>query len=414
MLIADFHIHSKYSRACSENLTLENIDLYANKKGLDILGTGDMTHPKWFNEIKNKLKEKEGEKGIYELKENPHVRFVLSTELALVFEKDKKIRKIHIVVLAPSIEVLEKINNELSRYGNLAIDGRPTLNISGAEIIDLFKSISNDIFVFPAHAWTPWFGVFGSKSGFDSLKEAFDERYKEIYAIETGLSSDPPMNWRISSLDDIALISNSDAHSLENLGREANMFDLEKISYINIISSIKNKTFYGTLEYYPEEGKYHFDGHRNCNVELAPKDAIKMNNICPICKKPLTLGVLHRIEDLADRDVGYIPKNAKPFKHIIPLLELISYVSNKNKYSKVVRDSYNYLITQYKNEINLLLNADLDSIKSFNEDLAKALYNIRNDKVNVIPGYDGVFGRIDPLNRLNKKETFYDKQRKLF
>ncbi len=414
MLIADFHIHSKYSRACSENLTLENIDLYANKKGLDILGTGDMTHPKWFNEIKNKLKEKEGEKGIYELKENPHVRFVLSTELALVFEKDKKIRKIHIVVLAPSIEVLEKINNELSRYGNLAIDGRPTLNISGAEIIDLFKSISNDIFVFPAHAWTPWFGVFGSKSGFDSLKEAFDERYKEIYAIETGLSSDPPMNWRISSLDDIALISNSDAHSLENLGREANMFDLEKISYINIISSIKNKTFYGTLEYYPEEGKYHFDGHRNCNVELAPKDAIKMNNICPICKKPLTLGVLHRIEDLADRDVGYIPKNAKPFKHIIPLLELISYVLNKNKYSKVVRDSYNYLITQYKNEINLLLNADLDSIKSFNEDLAKALYNIRNDKVNVIPGYDGVFGRIDPLNRLDKKETFYDKQRKLF
>ena len=414
MLIADFHIHSKYSRACSENLTLENIDLYANKKGLDILGTGDMTHPKWFNEIKNKLKEKEGEKGIYELKENPHVRFVLSTELALVFEKDKKIRKIHIVVLAPSIEVLEKINNELSRYSNLAIDGRPTLNISGAEIIDLFKSISNDIFVFPAHAWTPWFGVFGSKSGFDSLKEAFDERYKEIYAIETGLSSDPPMNWRISSLDDIALISNSDAHSLENLGREANMFDLEKISYINIISSIKNKTFYGTLEYYPEEGKYHFDGHRNCNVELAPKDAIKMNNICPICKKPLTLGVLHRIEDLADRDVGYIPKNAKPFKHIIPLLELISYVLNKNKYSKVVRDSYNYLITQYKNEINLLLNADLDSIKSFNEDLAKALYNIRNDKVNVIPGYDGVFGRIDPLNRLDKKETFYDKQRKLF
>ena len=416
MLISDFHVHSKYAYACSEQLNIKNIDNAAKEKGIDLLGTGDFTHPLWIKEIKDELSE--SEEGIYESKSSgTGTRFILSSEVCTVFggDKDQKsifdksgsVRKIHNCILAPSIEIAEAINSFLSEHGSLVGDGRPILSISAEELVEGIRSISNDAFIFPAHAWTPWFGVFGSMSGFDSLKMAYGNQSKHIHALETGLSSDPSMNWRLSSLDDIALLSGSDAHSLPNLGREATVIDIEKdkLSYKNLIEAIKKRRISRTIEFYPEEGKYHYDGHRKCNISMDPSESRKFNNLCPVCRRRLTIGVMHRIDDLADRPDGFVLESGIPFSHIIPLQEIIAFVSKKGKNTNYVKNIYSKLISTFGNEFHILLKSTIEELGEAEKDVATAIENIREERVNIIPGYDGVFGIIDLLNELKEKKS---------
>lgn len=416
MLISDFHVHSKYAYACSEQLNLKNIDLVAKEKGIDLLGTGDFTHPLWIKEIKEELVES-GD-GVYESKiSGTGTKFILSSEVCTIFggdnekrsifDKSGSIRKIHNCILAPNIEAAEAINSMLSRYGSLDSDGRPLLSVSAEELVEGIKAISKDAFIFPAHAWTPWFGVFGSMSGFDSLKAAYGNQSDQIKALETGLSSDPSMNWRISGLDGIALLSGSDAHSLPNLGREATILDMdsEKLSYKNLIYSIEKRRISRTIEFYPEEGKYHYDGHRRCNISMDPSESRKFNNICPVCRGRLTIGVMHRIDELADRPVGFVPQQAIPFSHIIPLQEIIAFVSKKGKNTNHVKNTYNKLISTFGNEFHILLKSSIEELGEADNDVAIAIKNIREERVNIIPGYDGVFGIIDILNEMSVKRS---------
>ncbi|MDE1834853.1 MAG: DNA helicase UvrD, partial [Candidatus Micrarchaeota archaeon] len=393
--IADLHTHSKYAMACSEQLNLENMDAAAREKGITIMSTGDFTHPRWLNEIKSNLSQSQG---ILTLKGSPRsTKFILGSEVCTIFEdKGGKSRKIHHGIFVPDIDSAELVNEQLSKHGNLESDGRPALMMSPAQLVEAVKGVSRDSFVFPAHAWTPWFGILGAFSGFDSIEEGYEDQAKYIHALETGLSSDPAMNWRISKLDKYALISGSDAHSLPKLGREAVVFEFEKEpSYKQIIDSIKEKRMKMTIEFYPEEGKYHFDGHRNCNISLSPEESSRYGDRCPRCGKRLTIGVLHRVDKLADREEGYKPSNAVPFVHAIPLEEVIAYVMKKNTYSPFVKSSYKKLIEKFSTEFNVLIKADIDQIKEADKDLGKAIGSVREGRVNLVPGYDGIFGIID-------------------
>jgi uncharacterized protein (TIGR00375 family) len=411
-VITEMHMHSKYARACSEQLTLENMALTSQEKGIRIIATGDFTHPEWFNEIRGKLAE--DQPGLFKVKgRDSATRFLLATEVCVAFSKNKslkgnlavfdktgEVKRFHNCVLAPSIEVVEQINSALSKFGSLSYDGRPMLNMSAAALVELLHSIDKRIMVFPAHAYTPWFGVLGSFSGFDSIKEAYEDQEMHIHALETGLSSDPAMSWRISELDKYALVSGSDAHSLPKIGREATVFDIEEknLSYDAIVDAIKNRKLKSTIEFYPEEGKYHYDGHRKCNLSLSPEQAEKYHDICPVCGKRLTLGVLHRVEDLADREPGYMPKGAAPFIHAIPLQEILAFISKKSTYSVYVKDTYAKLIERFGTEMNVLLRSDIDSLGEVDKNLARAIENVREDRVRIKPGYDGVFGIIDILS----------------
>ncbi|MFH1229622.1 MAG: endonuclease Q family protein, partial [Candidatus Aenigmatarchaeota archaeon] len=353
---ADLHIHSRYSRATSRDITLENLEKQSKLKGLNMIGTGDFTHPVWFDELKRNLIEKDG---LYHYKDKDFF-FLLQAEVANIYEQGGKSRKVHNVLFAPSMDVVSQINDFLKRYANLSSDGRPMLSIGCAEMTERLMSISKDIAVVPAHAWTPWFGVLGSKSGFDSIEECFGDQTKNIFAIETGLSSDPLMNWTLSSLDKFALLSNSDSHSANTirLGREFNAFDLEKPSYLDLIGAIKSKDkkrFLFTCEVPPAFGKYHLDGHRNCQVFLEPKESLKYNNICPTCGKELTIGVLHRVEELSDRPEGFVPQSAIPYKYLIPLAELLAAVYNTQNFSKKVWEESSKLIGEFGSELNVLL-----------------------------------------------------------
>ncbi|MCL4381900.1 endonuclease Q family protein [Candidatus Marsarchaeota archaeon] len=405
-IIADFHIHSRYAMACSKSITIKGIEAASLNKGINIVGTGDFTHPEWLSEIKRDLEKGKGE-GLYKVKgSNSGVLFVLSTEVSTIFEQDKKIRKIHHCILVDDIEKAEELNGKLANFGNLSSDGRPTLSMSAAELVETVMNVDKESFVFPSHVWTPWFSVFGSMSGFDSIKEAYEDKAKHIYAYESGLSSDPKMNWRISELDKYSLISNSDSHSLEKIGREANVFDIEGVSYKKIIAAIKQKDpnkFKSTIEFYPEEGKYHYDGHRNCNFSIDPSN--EETAICPVCGKRLVLGVLHRVNDLADRPAGYIPKGAIPYVNLIPLIEIISYVEHKSVYSESVKRMKNIIISKFGNEFNAVMNADLNDIKEtegVNPEIASAIGNIRANSVHITPGYDGVYGKIDIIYKDNE------------
>ncbi|MEM3411917.1 MAG: endonuclease Q family protein [archaeon] len=390
LLFSDLHIHSKYSAACSQRMDLQGIASSARTKGLNLLGTGDFFHEKWLKELKENLKEVEG-KGIFYFQKT---FFILSNEISLVFEYLGKIRKVHVILLSPDFETVDSLKDRLKNYGNMDEDGRPTLSISIQEAYEICESINKDIGFIPAHAWTPWFGIFGSKSGFDSLQEAFGE--KRISAIETGLSSDPEMNWRLSSLDNISLVSFSDAHSPENLGRELTVFEIK--DYFDLIDSLNkkdNKRLLYTVEVDPAFGKYHWDGHRKCGVSLSPKDSKKYNNICPVCKKPLTLGVEHRVEELADREKGFIPKNAIPFKTILPLHEIIAAVLNVSSNSKKVWEIYFKLVNYFGSELKVLLEArEEDLEKVCEEKIGKQIIKIRERKFKVQPGYDGVYGKL--------------------
>ena len=412
--IADLHVHSKYSRATSSQADLGNYAKSAKEKGILVVGTGDFTHPQWLQEIKEKLEP--AEEGLFKLKnsDNP-TRFLLSTEISCIYSKNGAVRKIHLVILAPSIEAVEKINTQLGWIGNLKADGRPTLGLDAKELLKIVLNICQDCLVIPAHIWTPWFSLFGSRSGFDSIEECFEEYSKYIYAGETGLSADPKMCWRISELDKITLISNSDAHSPQKLGREANVFDTE-LSYYAIIDAIKKKNkekFLYTIEFYPEEGKYHYDGHRNCGVRVSPKEAKKYNNVCPVCGRPLTLGVLHRVEDLADREEGFVPENAISYKSLVPLQEIIAEAISQTPGTKEVLKEYHNLIDQFNNEFNVLLNVKEEDLKSQTlPEIVEGIIRVREGKVNIEPGYDGVFGKV----RIFQEEEVqkYSAQKTLF
>ncbi len=390
----DLHIHSKYSRATSTQLDLENLSSAAKVKGLHVLGTGDFTHPIWFKELKAKL---EFDDGIYKY---GGINFILTNEISLIYKQDKKQRRIHHILIAPDIDIVDQINEFLKSKGRVDYDGRPIFGFSSIELVDAMISISKDIMIIPAHSWTPWYGIFGSMSGFDSIEECFQDRSKYIYAIETGLSSNPEMNWRIPALDNTALVSFSDAHSAKpwRIGREACAFDLKKINYGSIMDTIKNndpKRFLFTLEFFPEQGKYHYDGHRDCNFSCDPNQSKKMNSICPRCKQRLTIGVLNRIESLSDNNRldGYVRKGAIPFKSIIPLSELIGFAIGYSPDSLSVWKIYDNMISAFGNELNILIDADLEEIRKVDEKVAELICRARNGKINFVAGYDGVYGK---------------------
>lgn len=397
-LIVDFHLHSKYSRATSRDMDLEHIAFSAQRKGINIIGTGDFTHPEWFNELTSKLEP--AEEGFYKLKNEKGkniVRFIISGEISSIYQRGGKTRRVHNIIILPSLESAEKINNTLSWQGNLKSDGRPILGMDSEELLKIvFKIESRAIFI-PAHIWTPWFAVFGSMSGFDSLEEAFGENTKYISALETGLSSDPSMNWRISSLDRLALVSNSDAHSPNNVGREANVFDID-FNYSSLREAIikKDKTkFLYTIEFFPEEGKYHYDGHRLCKIRMSPEERKKVNNVCPICGKPLTIGVLSRVEKLADRPKEEIPENTIPFKSLVPLREIIAESFGCQVKTKAVEEEYQKLISQFPNEFYILLDASYQDLqRASTEKIADGIIRIREGKVVLEPGYDGEYGKV--------------------
>ncbi len=399
--IADFHIHSKYSRATSPKMDLEHLDIWAKKKGINIITVADFTHPEWFKELKSKLEP--AEEGLFKLKgnkENSTTKFILTTEISCIYSKNKKVRRVHFVIFAPNLEAVEKINHRLSLIGKLKSDGRPILGLDSKKLLKIVLDVSQDCLLVPAHAWTPWFGIFGSESGFDSLEECFEELTPNIYALETGLSSDPKMNWRLSSLDNLTLISNSDAHSLANLGREACVFEIEpeKLSYYEITKIIKEKDrskFLYTVEFFPEEGKYHFDGHRSCKIAFSPKETKKNNYICPVCKKALTIGVMHRVEKLADREENFIPMNVIPYKSLVPLQEIVAEALDQKKGTKAVEREYQNLIEKGESEFNVLLNLSYEELLNITlSRIAEGIKKIREGQIKIDAGYDGVYGKV--------------------
>jgi len=391
-LFADLHIHGRYSQATSKDLTLENLEKWAKIKGMNLLGTGDFTHPKWIEHLKENLTIDETNI----LRSKTGFPFLLQTEISLVYSQDGKGRRVHNIVLAPNFEVVEQITEYLLTKGRIDYDGRPIFKIPCPEFVESLRKISKDIEVIPAHIWTPWFSIFGSKSGFNKIEDCFKDQTKYIHALETGISSDPEMNWRISSLDKFALVSFSDLHSFWpwRLGRESTEFDIKKLSYKNILNALRTKEgLAGTIEVDPNYGKYHVDGHRKCNVRLNPKQTKKLGRICPICKKPLTIGVLYRVEELADRNSGFIPKDAKPFKRLMPLSELISTVTHKKLETKLVWAEYNKLIESFGNEMNILLNVPNEELlKVTDKSIAELILKNRIGDLKIEPGFDGEYG----------------------
>jgi uncharacterized protein (TIGR00375 family) len=374
-------------------MNIENLEKYAKVKGVNLLGTGDFTHPSWLDELKRNLRENNG---LFQYKDKD-MFFILQAEVSLIYN-DGKTRKIHNVILAPSFDIVDQINDFLKDYGKLASDGRPILTkIDCAELTERLMKISKDIVIIPAHIWTPWFSLFGSKSGFDKIEDCFKDQTKNIFALETGLSSDPEMNWRLSSLDRFTLISNSDCHSPwpYRLGRELNVFET-KMNYKEIINTIKEKNpkkFLYTIEVDPSYGKYHFDGHRKCNVCLNPKESVKYKSYCPVCRRKLTIGVLHRVEELADRKEGFIPKNAIPFKTLLPLSELIATAYHTQTFSKKVWEEFNKLTKDFGSEFKVLLEVPREKLR-INERLANLIIKNRERKLKVQPGYDGIYGKL--------------------
>jgi len=407
-VIADLQIHSRFSRATSSNLNIPNLEKYARLKGLNLLGTGDFTHPKWLSELREELKED----GSGILTSSSGFHFVLQGEISNIYTQDGKQRRVHTLLLARDFDVVEQINKALLKKGRLDYDGRPIFGFSCIELVEMMKKIDDDIEIIPAHAWTPWYGIFGSMSGFDSVEECFKEYAHKIHAIETGLSSDPAMNWRLSKLDKYTLLSSSDAHSFWpwRLGRECNIFDID-LSYDALLQAIrKRKGFIETIEMWPHEGKYHYTGHRKCNICLSPKEALKLKNICPKCRSNLTVGVAQRVELLADRPEGFVQKNAVPFKNIISLSEVIGGSIGERVESKKVWEEYHKLVKGFGNEFAILLSADEKELKKITpEKIAENILRNRNQKIPFKPGYDGVYGipLFNGVEEVENKEKTY-------
>lgn len=422
MFRADLHIHSRFSRATSKNLTLRNLAGYAYVKGIQLLGTGDITHPKWLEEISNELSYNE-QTGFYQLKNplttrdileqtNIHVdevrfqpQFILQGEVSCIYKKNSATRKNHQIIFAPTLEEAQKLNAKLAKIGNLTTDGRPILGLDAKILLEIILTSGAHAsqnshlqnYLIPAHIWTPWFSVFGSKSGFNSLEECFEDLTSEIFALETGLSSDPPMNRLWSALDKYTLVSNSDAHSSENLGREVNTFHSAP-TYQSLFDALKkkNELFCGTVEFYPEEGKYFADGHRNCNICFLPEESKKYLNICPVCGKPLTIGVLNRVKELADREAPLL--TTQQFESCIPLKEILSEICRVGAKSKQIHAHYEKLINLLGSELDILQIVPISEISAVNAPLAKAVHAMRTKAVQKICGYDGEYGKIKFVN----------------
>jgi len=391
-VIADLHLHSKYSRATSREMDVENLARWCKIKGISLVGTGDFTHPVWFRELRAKLKP--NGRGLFTY---DGMHFLLSVEVSNVYPQGGRLRKIHNLILAPSFEVVERINAVLGRFGNLMADGRPTLSLPSDKLVEYIVELSPDCLVIPAHAWTPWFSLYGSNSGFDALEECFRDQTRHIAAVETGLSSDPPMNWRLSELDRVMLMSNSDAHSPAKLGREANVFEMDSdyAELVRILRERDTSRFLYTLEFFPEEGKYHFDGHRNCNQRLSPKETKAYGGICPVCRRSLTVGVMHRVGALADREEGYVPEGAVPYRNLIPLEEIIAEAKGAGVGTGGVREEYFTLCREFGGEFNVLLDTPLDDLAgTASPRVVEGLRRAREGQVVIKPGYDGVFGEI--------------------
>lgn len=398
-IVADLQIHSKYSRACSQDLNPKNIGFWADKKGIAVIGTGDFTHPKWMAELKENLEE--AKPGLYRLKDkSAQAYFMLTAEVSSIYKQGDKVRRVHNLIWAPNFAAADRIIGGLEKVGaNLKADGRPIMGVHCDTLVKIVKIADSAAEVIPAHAWTPHFGLFGSLSGFNTVEEAFLDQAKYIRAIETGLSSDPKMNWQISGLDKYSLISNSDAHSLRKIGREANVFEIaeDKLSYAEIIRVLYGKNpeeFLYTIEFFPEEGKYHLDGHRDCKFSCLPQQTKKLKGLCPVCGKKLLVGVLARVGDLADRGYGFIPPRAVPYKSVIPLEEIIAEVYSVGVQSKKVLATYEAMVVKHP-EFEILLDLPKGEIEKLgNLEIAEAVMRVREGRVNVAGGYDGAFGKI--------------------
>lgn len=399
------HIHSRFSRSCSKDLTIPNIARACERKGIDFVGTGDALHPIWRKEMADGLVERDG--AFYLADGSSKTAFCLTTEVSCIYKRGDKTRRLHHIIAFPDFVALEKVANRLSDDGyNLKSDGRPIMGLDSQKLLNILLEIDELILLIPAHAWTPWFAIFGSKSGFDSIEECFGEDAKHIYAIETGLSSDPPMNWRVSALDRLFLVSNSDAHSCDNLGREANVFEMAKPSFAelrHILVEHDTSKFIETLEFFPEEGKYHVDGHADCEFWCEPEKSRKLGGKCPKCGKPLTIGVLSRVQDLADRPIDPDrPDKSVPFRSIMPLRELIADCVGVGKTSKKVKEEYDKMLSN-ASEFSILLDLDEDYLRSFaRAEIAEGIMRMRNREVDIRPGYDGIFGEVRVMNQKNK------------
>lgn len=404
-MIADLHIHSRFSMATSKEGTPENLDSWARKKGISLIGTGDFTHPVWREELKERLVS-EGN-GLYRLRDayvkeesrkfpGEGTRFVVSGEISSIYKKNGKTRKVHNVILLPSLEAADAMAQRLEKIGNIHSDGRPILGMDSHDLLEMMLDVCPEGILIPAHIWTPHFSVLGAKSGFDSVEECFEELAPYIHALETGLSSDPAMNWRISKLDRYQLVSNSDAHSPSKLGREANLLDID-CSYEGLYRAIQTgEGLEGTVEFFPEEGKYHFDGHRKCGVSLSPVEAERLGGICPVCGKKLTMGVDHRVEQLADRAEGFVKKDGKKYESLVPLPEVISACMGYSTASKKVQGCFEQMIQTLGTEFDILRNVPSEDIKSCaGERIAEGIENVRTGNVKRIPGYDGEYGKIE-------------------
>ena len=404
-MIADLHIHSRFSMATSKEGTPENMDFWARKKGISLIGTGDFTHPVWREELKERLVS-EGN-GLYRLRDayvkeeswkfpGEGTRFVVSGEISSIYKKNGKTRKVHNVILLPSLEAADAMAQRLEKIGNIHSDGRPILGLDSHDLLEMMLDVCPEGILIPAHIWTPHFSVLGAKSGFDSVEECFEELAPYIHALETGLSSDPAMNWRISKLDRYQLVSNSDAHSPSKLGREANLLDID-CSYEGLYRAIQTgEGLEGTVEFFPEEGKYHFDGHRKCGVSLSPVEAERLGGICPVCGKKLTMGVDHRVEQLADRAEGFVKKDGKKYESLVPLPEVISTCMGYSAASKKVQGCFEQMIQTLGTEFDILRNVPSEDIKSCaGERIAEGIENVRTGNVKRIPGYDGEYGKIE-------------------
>ena len=399
------HIHSRFSMATSREGTPENLDFWARKKGVSLIGTGDFTHPVWRKELRERLVPEEN--GLYRLREEyvkeesrkfqgEGTRFVVSGEISSIYKKNGKTRKVHNVILLPSLEAADTMAQRLEKIGNIHSDGRPILGLDSHDLLEMMLDVCPDGILIPAHIWTPHFSVLGAKSGFDSVEECFEELTPYVHALETGLSSDPAMNWRISKLDRYQLVSNSDAHSPSKLGREANLLDID-CSYEGLYRAIQTgEGLEGTVEFFPEEGKYHFDGHRKCGVSLSPVEAERLGGICPVCGKKLTMGVDHRVEQLADRAEGFVKKDGKKYESLVPLPEVISACMGYSTASKKVQGCFEQMIQTLGTEFDILRNVPSEDIKSCaGERIAEGIENVRTGNVKRIPGYDGEYGKIE-------------------
>ena len=408
--IADLHIHSKYSRATSGNMVLPEISRWAERKGIKLVGASDFTHPEWMEHLRQELVPAGGD-----LYKHGETFFILSTELSHIYSKFGRLRKIHMLIFVPTFEDADRVARIAGKYGKIASDGRPILGLDAAEMVEAVKNACPRSFIVPAHIWTPWFSLFGAKSGFDRIEDCFGTIAGEIHALETGLSSDPAMNWRLSALDRFSLISNSDAHSPSKLGREANVFDCDLAfdEIVDVLTKKDKKRFNHTIEFFPQEGKYHFDGHRKCSVRFSPSESKVSDDLCPVCGKPLTIGVLHRVEDLADRGAGFVPENAIPYRSLVPLEEVISAALNVGVGTATVTKEYDKLLSSFKSEFDILLNVPVEEIASKSSGrVAEGIGRVRKGEVGAEPGYDGVFGEIKIFEGGGKQTA--EPQMKLF